>query len=29
MGADKIEFSTLPNEWNDHDKFIHLNKDDA
>ena len=29
IGADNIEFSTLPGVWNDHDKFIHLNKDDV
>lgn len=29
IGADNIEFSTLPSVWNDHDKFIHLNKDDV
>ena len=27
--ADNIEFSTLPGVWNDHDKFIYLNKDDV
>ena len=29
IGADNIEFSTLPSVWNDHDKFIYLNKDDV
>ena len=29
IGADNIEFSTLPGVWNDHDKFIHLNQDDV
>ena len=29
IGADNIEFSTLPGVWNDHDKFIHLNKNDV
>ena len=29
IGADNIEFSTLPGVWNDHDNFIHLNKDDV
>ena len=29
IGADNIEFSTLPGVWNDHDKFIPLNKDDV
>lgn len=29
IGADNVEFSTLPGVWNDHDKFIHLNKDDV
>ncbi len=29
IGADNIEFSTLPGVWNDHDKFIYLNKDDV
>ena len=29
IGADNIEFSTRPGVWNDHDKFIHLNKDDV
>ena len=29
IGADNIAFSTLPGVWNDHDKFIHLNKDDV
>ena len=29
IGADNIEFSTLPGVWNDHDNFIYLNKDDV
>ena len=29
IGADNVEFSTLPGVWNEHDKFIHLNKDDV
>lgn len=29
IGADNVEFSTLPGVWNGHDKFIHLNKDDV
>ena len=29
IGADNVEFSTLPGVWNDDDKFIHLNKDDV
>ena len=29
IGADNVEFSTLPGVWNDHDNFIYLNKDDV
>ncbi len=29
IGADNVEFSTLPGVWNEDDKFIHLNKDDV